>query len=729
MNMILSTDMGSSQTLDTITEKAHPNSPVVLADLDRYELESIGQSLIGLPAPDLSMFVPEQRKEILEAAVEHFEALLGTKYKHYGIETALAPHVVPLIYAMEREKGCKFYHSDDVLVRSFKDPVARARVFASLGKHESALKEVGKAMHLRDRSYSLDFILSLHEEAIGRTANEQEFRQLSQYYFFHSGSFDAVSGFVNEHKKRELPIKFDKGTALSSILRIVDSYLASRSSDPKFPEEQGKASYQFLISLIAPECYTSTARKAVRQGNLHVAEVLTVMGYQKKDSSGQKQLSRQERKELVALQHGLMQKGLFAPAYIITKQLETPFDFDAVFAYVQKGFKPSYRAKPHRTEMPQYPVPPSEWHPSLQSEYISAEILAVMPYANKRQLKKYESAMWKTIGTVSPSSLQEPSQVSEWLPLYNFALAVSGALKYKRAARKTKELFSQLENRQQAFLDALRDTPEPAQSNADDIKPPETKSLKDILLTDPNYIIKAHSAYLRKGLFGIRDITQKWAQRYDSSTLSIDWSLHPAHMLHGILLQRNLNLIEYVSAVSRERVKNEAQALDPSAKRILDKALMDIASYEAKTGEQLIGFGGDPLYLVDSGRVGGRKPVGLESSIFHPLDDHYGDGSKRIAAFALDGEHHIKKLGPGSVVPEKIYRIAAAEHLRAYSDEWTGVNERAARHGPTQKIEQPSQSQLESAHQNIGLALHYFRQIQEPGLLAFMQKNFGNVRE
>ena len=59
---------------------------------------------------------------------------------------------------------------------------------------------------------------------------------------------------------------------------------------------------------------------------------------------------------------------------------------------------------------------------------------------------------------------------------------------------------------------------------------------------------------------------------------------------------------------------------------------------------------------------------------------------------------------------------------------WVRTNEYAVRDGLTHKIEPQSPLlELEPAHAHLGWALEHYKHIKNPGLVAFMQNNFGQV--
>src|SRR3989338_9704752 len=91
--------MGSGQHGDLVDPVNDGQDSSLVLDLKMYETSAIGNSIVGLLNPDLSMFLPHQREEILFSAAYHLEGLL--KSGHAKVQSSLAPYVAPILIGLE----------------------------------------------------------------------------------------------------------------------------------------------------------------------------------------------------------------------------------------------------------------------------------------------------------------------------------------------------------------------------------------------------------------------------------------------------------------------------------------------------------------------------------------------------------------------------------------------------------------------------------------------------
>ena len=129
--------------------------PSLVLDLKMYETSAIGNSIVGLLNPDLSMFLSHQREEILVNAAYHLEGLL--KRGHAKSQASLAPYVAPILIGLEGTT--QYPHLEREILQMFKESTPRITVLLALGKQDEARKSAASSVE----SSNLETVLGNYE--------------------------------------------------------------------------------------------------------------------------------------------------------------------------------------------------------------------------------------------------------------------------------------------------------------------------------------------------------------------------------------------------------------------------------------------------------------------------------------------------------------------------------------------------------------------------------------
>ena len=122
---------------------------LVLDHLALYEISAIGKSIVGLPNPELTMFPPHQREDILINAVYHLGSLL--KRGHANVQASLAPYVAPLLKGLEGT--VQYPHLEREILERFKESIPRITVLLSLGRQDEARKVAANLSDSNSRNH------------------------------------------------------------------------------------------------------------------------------------------------------------------------------------------------------------------------------------------------------------------------------------------------------------------------------------------------------------------------------------------------------------------------------------------------------------------------------------------------------------------------------------------------------------------------------------------------
>lgn len=675
--------MSSQQQVVEANPVEQPTS-LVLDDLAFYELGAMGRAIVGLPNPDLSMFLPHHREDIFNSAAHYLEEILSRDQR--DVQSAFAPYVAPILKGLE---GTPLYeYQEHNLLQRINDPRARINVLMSLGKQDEARKVAQGSTESNGVLYGLKTIIENHELAEKRSLSTDEVQAISEKYLLTKLGFSRISQILEVYKEREIEATFRREpTIVDAILHDANQELGILAQD-RDEKRGGEAFASFdatfgnVISGLVTERagYISLARQCLNRNWIYAASSLSKMYLAQYDP----EKDAQSRGDLEALAKDLSAKGNTYRGKSITDILAIPFDYEVTYANFLREATPTKELRELvRTMGPFGPLNTAQ----------------ALLEAEDATLRKFAADSADLVHREHATLMETPERYANslWYSVYAFAIAANQKIGNVEQIQSLESKLNEINGRVDEWRDSRSSRPEVQPVSKVSTQPNKPKNLGEMLLSDDAYVQAAWQAYETNGLFGIRKLTQELVRsRYKADEIGRAYGTHPIEILTALIEKRGLKLDNFP--------RDSPDLKHPD----VVKARQAIVEYQFATGEMSMGIGAQAFHDFEYGEVNIPNPERFAMGIVTGIP---GDTPFEASQILRNAER-FQQLNSDARIPEVLYRAAAAEALKHYAEQrWRDI--------VTGTDRRPSEWYS---------ALEAYKKLGNTGLAQFVERNFAQPR-
>ncbi len=591
-----------------------------LAELTEFEAKNIGQAIIGLDKPDLSMFAPGERDRILSYAIGYIAKNLGNR------ASALVPRIKAL-HPMLTFDWMREIHDLKRAVENLPEYSGEQdELFAYFGMRDNLLKKADRELRKKWKrhengggsfsSYSLEQILHLYELA-GKKPSEQEITEMGRVYLLENEGDTRALSVATVLQKKGLKPRIENEDLLA-ILKACDRQLGRAMAVNRGKEylDQSRQAIDFLLEPFTATIQgrMETALSASQSGYGYVAARLTRIATE--SATPEQRTGITEQAKTVA--DRLWKSGLFAFAAGIYKNIGLEFDTEEAYSILVNGLK---AGKGNLHFMPM--------------QYL---LLDVEPSKLRKQAEEIRAMTYDKNSPIARGTVQY------------FAIQFLFAA-YLKLGMKQDEIEELLVSKKD---DEQETTSPSAPAQSEQRQMPARKgqvNLETVLMKMPGFKRDVRKAYGQRGIDGVAGVISEYASRLKEGEFTHLFAA-PEDVLRQVLSESSKGLTRATEVSLLER------AID--------------------VGHE---WGDVSHDLEKVGRYSKTDPVSLAFGIISAMFGRYDNPS---AVHGVEyAETLIKKLKiKGARVPQLLYRLAGAEALgnalefpRSYKDPY-GIDKR-----------------------------------------------------
>ena len=660
--------MGSQQQGDLISPLSEETTSPLVLNLTDYEINAIGQAIVGIPNPDLSMFPPHLKEGILINANHYVERILGNG--HPQIQASLAPYAGPLLKGIE---GTGYYSRlEKEILELFKEPGPKIAVLVSLGKQDEARKVAADSV----TSLHLEDVVGNYELAEGRTLDTDELRTVSERYLLENKNhIGKIEHILKAHQKRGIQFAFGKEPKIiGAVLDDANSYLSLIPIRKNEELERSQSVYrktlkEVVSGFVAEKTdYLELARQCIEKQKPMVAALLGNVFLEQFDPVQDTNLKGQ----LETLAQKFLSSGNAITGKKFMDTIGMPFSYENVYAdFIRESTLPR---KPNEFMKLLPPFGPSN-------------LACVLLQADKATLSNFAADSASLVTREHADLMQNiaPYADSARIFVYRFAINSNKKIGNTQEEKRLTSLLDEISSKSKIRYSEQITSPQHRKT--------EPQNLGERLLADSTYVGAAWIAYETRGLSGIRDLTQQWADRYGADAIGRADDAHPIEILTAMFDKKELPLDNHPR--DNPNLKHPEVIMARRA----------IVEYQLTTGEFRDGIGAQTYHDFMAGKLEIPNPERLALGVV----GNYTYSHPFSARQMLENAEVFQKHLPGSKVPENLYRMAAADALKEYASQWLSDTLRGSHH------KRPSYWYP---------AFEHYQKIGHKGLVRFVEVNF-----
>ncbi len=634
-----------------------------LVELTSREEEAIGQSIVGLEKPDLSMFPIGVRDEILRYSVRY----LVKQLKH--IAPAAAAKRIPILMDLVTESFVREDLKWDIRKAAESlgesEPV-QDMLFVYLGEKEKLLEKAQRFLMTRgninppsfDLNHNLDYILSLYKLA-GETLDSNAIGNIGLAYMAENISPNRVVEVYRKFKERGIEQKLKK-LPLPEIIRACESQIGhtagmrgtkGREEDVKFAGE----AIAFMLSLASRG--SNPINIAEKAASLNCFSVAYYIASPVSKAIGEEQSPAKKRnysRRLETIADRLLEAGLFSRSKAIYASLGKGFDNEKVYGI----FIEEIRKNPHSHELLYSTIP------------MVSYLLNDVP---EQELRAFADRTYEL--TKSGRSFRSKK---------GLVLAYDFVSKAYRKLNET-ELAAEVEQKIQRIRQSDNTKKARGMQPKEEVRIHQ-KNLGDALLEKDGFIDDVVKAYDTGGLAAVKKVIQNYGSRLTEKDFTHNYRVHPVEIVEAVFAKIGRGITDGKQPVPKLR----------------DDYALSTARYALTHGITLGTGYGSYHHSRDNPHLREQiSPVAWALGIADLLLQGSGDMSSvvKLAETAA-------KLG-NTDVPPILYRAAAAEQL-------SHVTQQPRAWDKDFEVDKgPAYS-----------AWEYYTKVGDRGLTSFVKKNF-----